>query len=138
LIDFTGKELWSFSKKVTALGNSSELVHEQNLEGIEKKNAVLVSSLNHTTSTHYLAKPKDLKLQQAEINQEITKTSSGFKIKLSSSTLQKDVFLFTKEKGHFSDNFFDLLPNETVEIEFNTEAATLNDLKIKTLNQFIN
>jgi len=138
LIDFSGKELWSFSKEVTALENSSELMHELNLEGIDKKNAVLVSNFNNTTSTYYLAKPKDLNLQQAEINQEITKTPSGFKIKLSSSTLQKDVFLFTKEKGHFSDNFFDLLPNETVEIEFNTEAATLNDLKIKTLNQFIN
>lgn len=138
LIDFSGKELWSFSKEVTALENSSELIHELHLEDIDKRNAVLVSSFNNTTSTYYLAKPKDLKLQQAEINQEITKTSSGFKIKLSSSTLQKDVFLFTKVKGHFSDNFFDLLPNETVEIEFKTEAATLNDLKIKTLNQFIN
>jgi beta-mannosidase len=138
LIDFSGKELWSFSKEVTALENSSKLIHELNLEGIDKKNAVLVSSFNHTTSTHYLAKPKDLKLKQAEINQEIIKTSSGFKIKLSSSTLQKDVFLFTKEKGHFSDNFFDILPNKSIEIELETEAETLSDLKIKTLNQFVN
>jgi len=138
LIDFSGKELWSFSKEVTVLENSSALMHELNLEGIDKKNAVLVSSFNNTTSTYYLAKPKDLKLEQAEINQEITKTSSGFKIKLSSSTLQKDVFLFTKAKGHFSDNYFDLLPNEFIEIELETEAETLSDLKIKTLNQFIN
>ncbi|MCK0109171.1 glycoside hydrolase family 2 protein [Flavobacteriaceae bacterium S0825] len=138
LIDFSGKELWSFSKEVTALENSSDLMHELNLEGIDKKNAVLVSSFNNTTSTYFLAKPKDLKLQQAEITKEITKTSSGFKVKLSSSTLQKDVFLFTKEKGHFSDNFFDLLPNKILEIDFTTEAETLNDLKIKTLNNFIN
>lgn len=138
LIDFSGKELWSFSKEVTVLENSSDLMYELNLEGIDKKNAVLVSNFNNTTSTYYLAKPKDLKLEQAEINQEITKTSSGFKIKLSSSTLQKDVFLFTKEKGHFSDNFFDLLPNESFEIELETEAETLSNLKIKTLNQFIN
>lgn len=138
LIDFSGKELWSYSKEVTVLENSSVLMHELNLEDIDKKNAVLVSSFNNTTSTYYLAKPKDLKLEQTEINQEITKTSSGFKIKLSSSTLQKDVFLFTKAKGHFNDNFFDLLPNVSFEIELETEAATLSDLKIKTLNQFIN
>lgn len=138
LIDFSGEELWSYSKQATVLENSSVLMHELNLEDIDKKNAVLVSSFNNTTSTYYLAKPKDLKLEQTEINQEITKTSSGFKIKLSSSTLQKDVFLFTKAKGHFNDNFFDLLPNVSFEIELETEAATLSDLKIKTLNQFIN
>jgi len=137
LIDFSGKELWSFSKDITASKSSSELMHEQNLEGIDKRNAILVSNFNNTTTTHYLAKPKDLKLKRAEITKEITKTSSGFSITLSSTTLQKDVFLFTKNKGHFSDNFFDLLPNEAVEIEFETEAETLNDLKIKTLNDFI-
>jgi len=138
LIDFSGKVLWSFSKEVTVLENSSALMHELNLEGIDKKNAVLVSIFHNTTSIYSLVKPKVLTLEQAEINQEITKTSSGFKIKLSSSTLQKDVFLFTKEKGHFSDNFFDLLPNESFEIELETDVETLSDFKIKTLNQFIN
>ncbi|WP_347922166.1 glycoside hydrolase family 2 protein [Pontimicrobium sp. SW4] len=137
LIDFSGKELWTYSKEITALENSSELMHELNLINIDKRNAVLISSFNNTTSTHYLAKPKDLKLQQADINHEITKISSGFKIKLSSSTLQKDVFLFTKTKGHFSNNFFDLLPNESIEIELETEAETLEGLKIKALNGFI-
>ncbi|MEZ4780478.1 MAG: glycoside hydrolase family 2 protein [Flavobacteriaceae bacterium] len=137
LIDFSGKELWSFSKEVTASENNSELVHELNLEGIDERNAVFVSSFNNKTSTYYLAKPKDLKLQQAEITQNITKTTEGFKIELSSPTLQKDVFLYTKEKGHFSDNFFDLLPNQTIEIDFETDAETLNDLKIKCLNVFI-
>jgi beta-mannosidase len=48
--------------------------------------------------------------------------------------LQKEVFLFTKEKGHFSDNFFDLMPNETKVITFTSNIETLSDLKIKTLN----
>jgi beta-mannosidase len=138
LIDFYGKELWSFSKEVTALESRSILIHELNLEGIDKRSSVLVLRFNNSTSTYYLAKPKDLKLHQTEINQEITKTSSGFKIKLSSSTLQKDVFLFTQEKGHFSDNFFDILPHESIEIELETEAKTLRNLEIKTLNAFIN
>jgi len=137
LIDFYGKELWSYSKEITASSNSSELVYETSLKNIDKSSTVLVSNFNNTTSTYYLTKPKDLKLQKADIAQEIIKTSSGFKIKLSSLTLQKDVFLYSKEKGHFNDNFFDILPNETVEIEFETEAENLKSLKIKTLNQFI-
>ena len=137
LIDFSGKDLWSFSKEVNALGNSSKLIHKVDLNDLDKTNAVLISDFNNTTSTFYLTKPKDLKLQNVEITKEITKTSSGFNIKLSSTTLQKDVFLFSKAKGHFSDNYFDLLPNETIEIDFETDFKTLEDLKIKTLNQFI-
>ena len=53
---------------------------------------------------------------------------------LKSNVLQKNVFLFTNEKGHFSDNFFDLLPNETKVLEFKTESKSLNNLDIKTLN----
>lgn len=48
------------------------------------------------------------------------------------------MFLYSREKGRFIDNFLDLLPNESIEIEFETEAESLNDLKIKSMNQFIN
>ena len=91
-------------------------------------------------SCHVQKKPKkhkNLKLHKEEINKQIIKTSSGFTILLSSSTLQKDVFLYTQNKGHFSDNFLDLLPNETIKIHFKTTSETLEDLSIKTLNQFL-
>ena len=138
LIDFSGKELWSFSKEITVNQNSSELMHEIILTDIDIANAVLISNFNNLTSTFYLTKPKNLKLHNQKITKEVIKTVSGFSIKLSSTTLQKDVFLFSKEKGHFSDNYFDLLPNESFEVKFETESETLNDLKIKTLNQFTN
>ena len=140
LIDFSGKVLWSLSKEVTALQNSSQLFNSVEISKMDVTNAVLVSDFNNTTSTFYLTKPKDLKLQKVDITKEIKKTASGFSITLSSTTLQKDVFLYSESKGHFSDNFFDLLPNETVEIEFEseTEIENLEDLKMKTLNQFMN
>ncbi|PTM07734.1 MAG: beta-mannosidase [Bacteroidetes bacterium] len=138
LIDFSGNELWSLSKKITSTENSSKLIHEIILDDIDKTNAVLISNFNKTTSVFYLAKPKDLKLQKGSIYKEITKTASGFRVALLSTKLQKDVFLYSESKGHFSDNFFDLLPNQAIEIDFETEAETLNDLKLKTLNDFIN
>ena len=79
-------------------------------------------------------KPKKLNLPKGEIQQRIIKTKTGFKITLKSSILHKDVFLFTDEKGHFSDNLFDLLPNETKVIKFKTDSKSLSDLEIKTLN----
>ena len=60
----------------------------------------------------------------------VSKTKNGFSIILTSDVLHKDMFLFLKGKGHFSDNFFDLLPNEEMTIEFKTDATYLNDLKI--------
>ena len=80
---------------------------------------------------------KDLQLNQGEINTEITKIEDGFTIELSSKTFQKDVFLFTDEKGHFSDNFFDMLPDKIYSIHFKTKADKLEDLNLKSFNNFI-
>ena len=99
--------------------------------------AVLITRFNDQTTLNYFVSPKDLKLKQAPIEKKITKISEGFQIELSSIILQKDVFLFCDEKGHFSDNFFDLLPNETKTIVLKTNAETLQGLKLKTFNTFI-
>ncbi|MFK8060514.1 MAG: glycoside hydrolase family 2 protein [Polaribacter sp.] len=101
---------------------------------IDRKNTFLIAEFNNATSYFYFTKPKDLNLPKGEIEKEITKTKDGFKISLKSEVLQKDVFLFSNEKGHFSDNYFDLLPNETKVIKFKTDSKSLNDLEIKTLN----
>ena len=82
----------------------------------------------------YFSKPKNLKLLKGDIDQKITKTNNGFSITLKSAILQKDVFLHTKEKGYFSDNYFDLAPNEHKTLFFKTKANHLDKLQIKTLN----
>lgn len=73
-------------------------------------------------------------MPEGEIEKLISKTKNAFSIQLKSNVLQKDVFLCTNKKGHFSDNFFDLIPNKTKVLEFETEATSLDDLRIKTLN----
>jgi len=140
LLDFDGTIIWSDVITDIAEGNSSDLIFAMDLKNwsFKKNSAVLKISSENNHWLYYFSKPKNLQLQQADITQEITKTATGFKIKLSSTTLQKDVFLYSEEKGHFSDNYFDILPNETVEIEFETDAENLKDLEIKTLNDFIN
>ena len=139
LIDFNGNTIWQDSKPIKVDSNSSELKYELDLKSIKvnKNEAVLISKFNNQTSYFYLVKPKVLKLQQAGITKKITKTKDGFNIELSSKTLQKDVFLYTESKGHFSDNFFDLLPNESIMIHFKTASKNFNDLGLKTFNTFI-
>jgi beta-mannosidase len=105
------------------------------MKNIDKTAAVLVTEFNNQKSYFYFVKPRELILPKGEIAKEIIILKNGFSITLKSAVLQKDVFLFTNEKGHFSDNFFDLLPNETRTIYFKTSANSLDDLKLKTLNK---
>lgn len=139
LMNFSGKVIWSNEEEIMVEPLSGEEKYELDLKTINftKNEVVLVSSFNGKTSYFYFVKPKDLKLHQAEIQQKITKTNDGFSVELSSSTLQKDVFLYTNAKGHFSDNFFDLMPDESKTVHFKTEVNSLDDLAVKTFNTFI-
>ena len=135
VVDFYGKEIWSDAKEIEVLENSSKSFYNFSLDTIDRESSVLITEFNNQTSFYYFAKPKDLNLPKGAIEKEIVKTKKGFSIRLKSSVLQKEVFLFTKEKGHFSDNFFDLMPNEIKVITFKSNIEALNDLKIKTLNK---
>ena len=139
IIDFNGKELWQHNQEVIAKPNSSELKFSIPLKSLklDKNAVVIISEFNTETSYSYLVKPKELVLNRGKIEKKLIKTSTGFQIELSSSTFQKDVFLYTNAKGHFSENFFNLLPNKTKIIYFKTEVKLLNDLKIKTFNSLI-
>ncbi|WP_040279961.1 beta-mannosidase [Psychroserpens damuponensis] len=138
IINFDGKVIWSKTESMY-ISTDNTMVNKIDLKtlDINLNDAVLVSNFNHHTSYFYLAKPKDLKLKKTPIEQIIINNNNGFTITLKSTTLQKNVFLHTKAKGHFSDNFFDLMPNETIEIKFKTDAKNLDDLKIKTLNDVL-
>ena len=134
VIDFYGKELWSDSKEIKVLENSSQQFFKFSLSGFDKQNSFLIAEFNNQKSFFYFTKPKELNLPKGEITKEIIKTANGFIINLKSEVLQKGVFLFTNEKGHFTDNFFDLEPNTLKTLFFETKKKSLNNLQIKTLN----
>jgi beta-mannosidase len=51
--------------------------------------------------------------------------------------LAKNVFIQTQANGHFSDNYFDLLPGEKKQVLFKTEQIVDTPAKaflVKTLN----
>ncbi|WP_422106138.1 beta-mannosidase [Winogradskyella sp.] len=139
IIDFNGRIIWENKQQVEVSSNTSELKLQHSLRDstFDKNKVVLVSEFNGKTNHYYFSRPKDLALHTAEILKTIEPTEGGFKIELSSPTLQKDVFLYSSTKGRFSDNFFDILPNTTVVIEFETNHKTFEDLQIKSFNNFI-
>ncbi|WP_265131270.1 beta-mannosidase [Chryseobacterium oranimense] len=76
--------------------------------------------------THYFfSKPKDLKLTKPTI--KIKKISST-EIEISTDVLAKDIYLMGDT--HFSDNFFDLLPNTSKKIKL---SKPVENIKVMSL-----
>ncbi len=138
VIDFEGVVLDEISMPIKVEASSSERKYQLSIAKYKKDEIAIVASFMDEQSIFCLDKHKNLKLPTGAIQQSITKNKTGFTIELSSEILQKDVFLISEEKGHFSDNFFDLLPNETVTIYFETDAKAIDKFRFKTLNDIMN
>ena len=145
LIDFYGKIIYEDQLQVESPENSSKVVFTLPLKSLkfDRKSTVLRVNLGEYEYLHYFSRPKDLKLFENEINPEISgateieNKNDGFRITLISKTLQKNVYIDADSKGKWSDNYFDLLPNQSKTIYFYTENKALPKLQFKTLNQLI-
>ncbi len=82
----------------------------------------------------YLAYPKDLKLEKAELIPEVRIENGIATLEFTSNTLVKDVYVESSdENGVFSDNFFDIQPNEEKVITFTTSEENPT-FKVMMLN----
>jgi beta-mannosidase len=77
-------------------------------------------------------------LPSAQITSDVVKVRDGYKVTLTSNKLAKAVYLSTRTDGFFSDNYFDLLPDKPVQIEFRTKVNVPIDefrkqLKVRSL-----
>jgi len=138
--DFKGTILKSQTvHNVTTNTRRNEVLYSMSLADFEfnPRYSFAEITFDAEKTVYYFTKPKELKLQQKEIDQTFLKTEKGFQLSLSSETLQKDVFLIASEPGTWSDNFFDLLPGEVKVVQFSTTVQKVPNLKIKTLNQLI-
>ena len=136
--DFNGNTIYkSASKPVFTYGFKNEVVFETDLSSIEfdRNNTYAEVYFGNEKAIHYFVKPKDLQLLEGKITANMKRNEEGIEITVTSQTLQKDVFLFLeKGKGHFNDNFFDLLPNETKTIQLHTQQTDFENIHYKTLN----
>ena len=138
LYDFKGNVLWSSSLEVEVDSNSSVLAQSffvENMSGLDGNEVLLDAKYGDYTNTYFFEKPKNLALDKAEIHYEIQKVEQGFSVDVTSPVFQKNVMLMVSAKGHFSDNYFDLKPNETKTVLFKTKASSIEELTYKSLNQ---
>lgn len=142
LMDFYGKILYSEKLNLKIQANSSEKVFGislNQLKGVLDKNKMVLSARLYNNSTlltenkYYFTRPKELVLPE---NSEIEYLIEGNQIQLwsKSSILIKNVFLKTERPVHFSKNYFDLLPKDTVCLQFYPEEKLLHNLDFTSLN----
>ncbi|KFF26250.1 beta-mannosidase [Chryseobacterium vrystaatense] len=136
VINFDGKvvkETKAFSKEKTL----ESILH---FDPIETQNIIAESDRNTTflqvilkdtegktiaVNNHFFAKPKDLQLKKPTIK---IKRTAADEIEISTDVLAKDVYLIGDI--HFSDNFFDLLPNTSKRIKL---SKPLKNIEVMSL-----
>jgi beta-mannosidase len=82
-----------------------------------------------STNLIYFLSPKEVHLPKAQISADLKRAGDSYRLRLSSSVLARSVYVsFGDADVKVSDNYFDLLPNEPVEIEL-TSAGPIEQLQ---------
>lgn len=135
IADFDGKVIWQEEKPYTFSASRTEIVIDTNLatylNGLDRSRLFIYAQIKNilgirVTNIRYFVPPKDLKLEKAPIEITAQKTPTGYFVNLYTTKLAKGVFLSTPVPGEFSDNYFDLMPFEEKNIQFNTNQEVLS------------
>lgn len=133
LLNFTGEVLWKRTISVNLPGAVSKRKFETIVKGFLKqhdKTAVVLQAQFRqagkvlSTNLHYFVPPKSLQLSVPVIQPQITVESpTKLSIVLTTDTLSKNLYLqIDGAEGHFSDNYFDLLPGEPATVTYTSPA----------------
>ena len=149
MVDFNGQMIWEEAHLVDIPANSSDDYFDVNKNEWrykyrkQLKNVVFTTELVEngkvlSKNNYYFLPFKNLKVKTPQVEYAITKADNGFDIALKTDKLAKNLYLqIGDEEGFFSDNYFDLLPNEKVSINLKTDISEekLNEvLSIRTLD----
>lgn len=142
VIDFSGKVLFEKTIAAALEPNSSKEFFKDDVSGIVPAQALKTSLLytevkegDNILSSNilYFLPPKDLSLPKTSVISEVKEENGVYTLHLSSVKLVKNLYLSLENgEGFFSDNYFDILPGQTVVITFTPENSM--DLKTFTSN----
>lgn len=148
VIDFSGKKLKDFTKSVTAKANSSNAIKTFNSNDLlteeQKQHCVIHAWLSDKKDEKVIAArnfyfywSNKLNLPETTIDTKITYADGKYTVTLTSKKLAKNVFIELPVQGaKFSDNFFDLLPNEKRTVVITSPQLSKNqrtEVKIRHL-----
>ncbi len=133
LLDFDGNKLLTQTKEIeiAALNSKSYLTIPVNtlLAGKDAKavflfTEVLVDGKPVSNNKRFFRPYKDFSLPRPQITTDVAPVRGGFKVTLSADKFARAVYLSAPNyAGVFSDNYFDLIPNQKVEVQFRAKSA---------------
>ena len=140
-IDFDGTILEKGKKELAVPADSSwKVMHFANHFLNDSTHIVLVATLTiqnrkSARSLHYFVKPKNLKLPPSHLSYTIQNRAKSAIITLTTDHLAKNVRIGYQGDGRLSNNYFDLLPNETQVIRYSSKKSfvPLKKITLKTL-----
>ncbi len=135
VIDFYGDIINTFEKEIVVKSNSSQVYFEEDIASLTKGsdlNSILIkaklSDSNNNIideSKYYFMPPKDLKLPIPKLRIDAEKKGENeFLIKLTTDVIAKNTYLQSQAEGHFSENYFDLLPMGEKVVIFTSKGNT--------------
>ena len=134
LFNFKGEILDQVEKNITIKSNTSAIYFDVNKTGFtnlnnNSNNTFLVAELVAENDVvfdetiFYLEKPNQLELSKPTIKYSVLRSNkNGVEIEISTNTLAKNINIKSNLKGHFSNNYFDVLPNKKYYIKFDSET----------------
>jgi beta-mannosidase len=135
VMDFNGNYIDGYEVEFTIKANSNEVLSATPKDNYSTKNLrQMVLSVTCKTDSgktsralYYFVKPKDLQLTKPNI--QISKIDD-LTYEITSDVLAKNVFLSAEEVTFFSDNYFDILPGQKMQIKLSkpVKAITVKSL----------
>jgi Beta-galactosidase/beta-glucuronidase len=131
VMDLAGNVLFENNKNVTVSANASKVYFSQDINSVlagKNENEVVVHARfisnkgNATTANYFLTRYKDIDFPKANITKKVVAAAGGYDVTLTSNNFARGVFLSIEGiDNFFSDNYFDLLPNESRTIHVRTD-----------------
>jgi beta-mannosidase len=128
VVDFTGHELGRREQDVVLAANASRVYlsvgRKELLGGADPRKVLMVAELTEkgaplARNILWFEKTKDLDLPKPELRLEVVPGAGGAPaVRVTAGKLARAVYLTSEIDGAFGDNFFDLLPGETVTVSF--------------------
>ena len=127
LRDFNGKLYNSWQKEFTSNPNNSKVIYNLDVSKLSSSQEFFTDKYIYSYVSNgdeiisekvgYLTSIKNLKLDLPEFNFNVNVMGDYYEIILESKNLIKNLFVSSSSDYNFSDNYFDLLPNQTKTIK---------------------
>ena len=147
VMDFNGNIVFEKKKQVSLPANTSKIQYTEQLTTIlagKNDNEVFINARfiengkkEISSNNYFLTRFKNIDFPKAVITTKTVANGNGFDVTVKSNKFARGIFLSIEGiDNFFSDNYFDLLPNETVTIHVTTKldkASFDKQLKVEYL-----